>query len=354
MTFSLMLRHARLSKKAPGLRNRRLLSTPTPSPKPTLPPPGIPALVSRRQWNKLYKPPPRKPRNKNADDEKPWPRSVQIAGYAAGVTVVPYCIAWFIALNVTVREALDPLVPGMVPLLRQWFGDEDLNAVSYVDRRAEGDKLIIPKSLVDEIDTKARKEQAALQPLLTEHPVPSRLRVYMEGGFNLSEIVDLPGTTLANTKTLLAVLMKDRDRAIEEDVVTSISVEFTDVREANQEGTDDDMIVELQLPEDTSTLKSQITHMLKTTSIFSAWHYFPEILMQQQEQNRQQQEQPQAHARRQDELRIGQLEYEIEELEKQLKDHSTMRSFDDIQEDLSRNKSELRRLKWRKRLNLFG
>ena len=37
--------------------------------------------------------------------------------------------------------------------------EEEVDAVSYVDRREEGDKLEVPKSLIHEISSKERKEQ---------------------------------------------------------------------------------------------------------------------------------------------------------------------------------------------------
>ena len=96
--------------------------------------------------------------------------------------------------------------------------------------------------------------------------------------------------------------------------------------------------------------------LLKWTSIFSAWHHV--VMMAQPTDNKDRSSSKGSgignNVMSRDELRMSQLEYEIELLQKQLKDHTTMRDLDDIQQELKQAKSELGKLKWKRRLRVFG
>ncbi|CAB9521089.1 expressed unknown protein [Seminavis robusta] len=355
LTGFLFIRH---NNNHQGRAIVRRLSTLTAAPPPAIvPPKGVPAFVSRRQWNKLYQAPPRQAPKKDNLDDKPWPRSVQMLGYAVGTTVVPYCIAWFVASNVTLREWLDPIFPDLLPTLRPWFGHEEVDAVSYVDRRQEGDQLVVPRALDNEDSTKVRKEQAAVTLLNQETAIPTRIRVFTNSGFNLGEILQLPGATRMTKEELLNIMMKDRSMSLDVGDVSHITVEFTDLKDDDETTTttDEDIMVTVHVPESsTNTLRQDIARMLKTTSIFSAWHLFPQAVQQYQQQDQQPTNATTQTSSSQDEMRMAQLEYEIEQLDKLLKDHTTMRSFDDIQQEMNAAKSELRKLKWKNRLRWFG
>ena len=261
------------------------------------------ALVSRRQWTKLYQKPPQKPTDPSSSsvDEKPWPLSVQLLGYGLATTVVPYCMAWYIATNVTIRTALEPYMPSMIPVLRRLFDDPELEAVSYVDQRDnDDDDFVVPVSLVGEPNSQRRREQDEVDALMHASKIPTRLRVYTHGGFNLGTVVDLPGTLPVTQDALLDVLMKDRNQTIDPDSVSHVTVEFTTtaagdeqeststLHEEDDGGTAGDPVVQVHMPSTTThdntgndddssstDLSAYVTNLTKKTETFSSWHYQP-------------------------------------------------------------------------------
>lgn len=365
---------------------RRLLSSLgiTPIIPATLPPKRIGALVSRRQWNKLYQKPPRtKTNNTNPVDEKPWPRSVQILGYALGTTVVPYVIMWYIATNVVVRTALEPYIPGMMPFLRKLYGEPEEEAVSYVDKRDQGKDFVMPLILVSEPSSQRRREQEALEVLMdgsdANSNIPTRLRVYTHGGFNLGEVMDLPGNLPVTQDALVEVLMKDRDRSVDPESVSHVTVEFSNLANAGggdsnnssgsgEEGTlSGDPVFNMpssgssgssrNFEDSLSDLAAHVSYLTRSTGNMSFWHYQPGAAAAAQQQSVDQtgsNGENTVSAASRDELRASELEYEIDLLTKQLKDHTTMRNLDDLNDELGRAKSELRRLRWKKRLPFLG
>mgnify|MGYP005863578697 CR=1 FL=1 len=350
-------RALREAARKTSLSLRQSMSTLAAAPKPIVTP-KVGAVVSRRQWTKLYKPPPRQPPPKDNLDDKPWPRSVQIAGYGLAVTVIPYCIAWFIASNVTVRSALFPYFPKLEFFVRQWFGHPEEDYYSYVDYRKEGEKnLDIPMTFDYELPFKIRKEQAEVDRLLQDYPVPARIRVFTHGGFNLGEVIQMPGTTPVKMNALLEELMKDRERSIDPDSVAYVSVEFADIKDKNvkdKESNDeqvDDTVLSVHVPfekEGNLDVTTHLADLLKSTSIYSKWHYHVALQPQQESKSS-------GPKRLSDhEMQVAELEHKLQELQRQLKDHTIMKSFDDIQEEISQAKSELRRLKWKRRLRIFG
>ena len=56
----------------------------------------------------------------------------------------------------------------------------------------------------------------------------------------------------------------------------------------------------------------------------------------------------------QNDMKEAALQYEIDRLQAQVKDRTTMRDLDDITQELKQAKSELRSLRWKKRLRVFG
>ena len=123
-------------------------------------------------------------------------------------------------------------------------------------------------------------------------------------------------------------------------------------------------MVEVHMPSTSKELSSsssdfgddEPSKLLKWTSVFSAWHHV--VMMPEPTDNKNKSSRKDGgssnNVMSRDELRMSQLEYEIELLQKQLKDHSTMRDLDDIQQELKQSKSELSKLKWKKRLRVFG
>ncbi len=83
-----------LCRKSIVLPCNQVLSTTTGRP---------PRVISRRVWEAHVretgwtKPKIAKPK----EEDKPWPRSMQIAGYVAAVTFTPYTIIWVVAASPT-------------------------------------------------------------------------------------------------------------------------------------------------------------------------------------------------------------------------------------------------------------
>ena len=98
-------------------------------------------VVSRRIWRAhelkkhKEKPSSRKKKSSAAEDDKPWPKSVVYASFAATVTVVPYVCVWLISSNPTLRSYLLPSYDDskIMNRIRRHFGELDPDAVSYVD-----------------------------------------------------------------------------------------------------------------------------------------------------------------------------------------------------------------------------
>lgn len=285
---------------------------------------------------------------------------MQIAGYTAAATLVPYCIAWFIATNAAVRNALFPYFPGMENFLRNWFGSPEEHFFSYVDYRQERDKLQVPRTLNNEYPFKVRKEQAELQKLIQENLVPVRIRVFTHDGFNLGEVMQVPGDTPVNKDTLLKELMSGRSLTIDPDSVAYVAVDFKDVETPSekQEGSDTKTAQEATLSvhvpfEEDGSLdlsSSHLSELIKSTNIYSKWHYQPSAPLSQQQTKVNQDYRKLSE----EDMQVAELEFALSQLEKQLKDHTTMRSFDDIKDEIRQTKSELRKLKWKRRLRLFG
>ena len=101
-----------------------------------------PVVVSRRAWQKFLtqrKPPSSSGGKTGASststkpkvEDKPWPRSMQIAGYVGAGIAVPYISLWLITSNPTLRSWFGPFLP--MDKLRSHFGHLESDAYSFVD-----------------------------------------------------------------------------------------------------------------------------------------------------------------------------------------------------------------------------
>lgn len=356
------------------------ISTPMPAALPSNSRVG--ALVSRRQWTHLFQVPSRNPSASNGKDssEKPWPRSLQFLGYGLVTTVVPFCIAWYIATNVTIRHCLEPYVPGLIPVLRKLFGDPEEESISYVDKREDKEDFVMPLSLVSEPNTQRRREQEELGELMKDtKKINTRLRVYTHCGFNLGQVVDLPGAAPVTREALLKVLMEDRNQSIDLESVSHVTVEFGNVCDQENANVDTDrtdgsrLVVSSYAPSTTSSfgnfaamsgsssgddrnpdLSTHVVNLTQTADIFSSWHYQPVRPETRASDSSSNKKDDGGTRMTPDDFRSVELKYKIEFLQGQLKDHTTMRNLDDITQELEQAKSEVRRLRWKKRLRLFG
>jgi len=414
-----------------------------------VPPARVGALVSRRQWKKLYQKPSSNDtkNNNNTDHEKPWPLSFRITGFVAAITIVPYIVSWYVATNVVVRNALEPYMPnGTMSLLRMWFGESELQCTSYVDlqqqkqkqQEIDNDSTVLPVSLIDEPSTQRRQEQMRLEQdfLRPDIRLSTRIRVYNaknkneneneveENGFSnlvTSEIVELPATTLVTSQSLLQALYstnnnnnssssnnnnnrKEDRRQVPLDLDSTsyyVTVEFTNTNTAQEEHTDETTAMDVTTTTTTTTtttsssttmnekeeskmeessvnnnnkystssLATFIKDLIHKTQVMSSWHHQvgrPNVTSTQQ-----QLQQPTTKDKKNstatataaaaaattdhrrwspDELRMVELEYQTESLQKQLSDPTTMRNLHDLEQEYNQAKREHSKLKWKQRL----
>ena len=129
----MLRRTTETAKNSSARQQRSRLSTTAAS--STTKQPEQPLVISRRAWLEfkesrgIKKKRPDPSKRPKSDDEKPWPKSVQIAGYAAGTVAVPYIILWTITSNPTLREWFGPYIP--LEKLRPYFGKLEWDAQNF-------------------------------------------------------------------------------------------------------------------------------------------------------------------------------------------------------------------------------
>lgn len=76
-----------------------------------------------------------------AADEKPWPKNMVRAAWAAGAVLVPYTCAWASAVFPQIRDRVydSHELDGIPDRLRRHFGEEDWRNVAYVDVLVDDD-----------------------------------------------------------------------------------------------------------------------------------------------------------------------------------------------------------------------
>jgi len=309
----------------------------------TLPPTSVPIVISRRAWqayrqsNPLPKPPPVKP----VTDEAPWPKSVIYTAAVVGITLIPYFSAWYISGNPAVREAVAKVVPGLEDRLRGHFGHPDPDAVSYAEVLEDG--VEIPYILPNEWSGKVRQEQAAVQELMRQD-VKVKIQL-VDGDAVLGEdYQDVPGSLPARSDALAAFVSETAAANVGTVDGPSIAVDFAETSEtvSIDSGFSGDGMYTM----DSLTPASNKTAdpLERATPIFSSWHYQQPVA--QQAVGSANTGRGTTASSSSNDPDQGRLEYEIAELQEQLRNPNSVRTVDDIMEDLQTAKSELRRIKW--------
>ncbi|KAL3904980.1 MAG: hypothetical protein SGARI_004672 [Bacillariaceae sp.] len=186
-------------------------------------------VVSRRAWNnaKGRLPPKPKPPPAPKVEEKPWPKSMQIAAYVGGGLLVPYFALWTITSNPTLRDWLGPYLP--LDKLRSHFGALEWDAQSYVDEMQfpyESEEGVVsptedvvfmerPVETVqyyqfpEELGFKDRQQQQIVEDLDAED-VKITVHVYENSNGvpqSLQDVVKtIPASTLATAQNLMALV----------------------------------------------------------------------------------------------------------------------------------------------------
>ena len=329
-------------------------------------------VISRRAWEilkaKIPPKPPTAPKPKVED--KPWPQSVQIAGYVAGGVLIPYTIIWLVTSNPTLREHLGPYLP--MNKFRTHFGQLEWNALSYVDEmqsvfvaEEKGDKQqqqqqqpeinVEYYQFPDEPTYQQRKQQTIVDKLNSSE-INVTINVYESDGHEYHETKIIPGKTTANQSTLLGIVKNTgvsssslSDSGSGSKVTVAVDFEDdvnnNDTSGSSLESNDSMFNTTTDYSGSSSSLDptSPASILLKGTQVFSSWFYVPTQQQQQQQQQQNQQN-------RDIDMDISRLEYTVQELEKNLKDPTCTRDMDEMSSELRKAKRELSSLRWKRRL----
>ena len=277
--------------------------------------------ISRRVWqaHKATLPKTSRPKPKSADD-KPWPKSVQMAGYAAGAIFVPYSCIWLM----TSSPSLRPWLGSYLELFRRNFGEEEWDAKSYVEREEELEDGYF--QFPGEWSYNERTLDKAAEARDLENITAN---LYVLGGDQLvHQTKQVPASTRANRQVLSEVLESSN---------AAVAVDFES--SANDSESCSESFIMADQPDSTTVSKTK--PLLQQTHTFSKWYYLHRA------------EQQSSESKMTDvQVEESRLEYSIAELEKQLKDPNGTRDIDNMTSELRQAKRDLSKLKWKRRLGL--
>lgn len=338
-------------------------------------------VVSRRAWlefkesRRISRKKPDPSKKPASNDEKPWPRNMQIAGYVAGAVAVPYTILWTITSNPTLREWFGPYIP--LDKFRTWFGKLEWDAQSYTEdmedaRKREKDGKAansVKESLIgryqfpEEDPFHVRQQQEIIENL-----EESDVAVTISASSSPSQMADIVTTTVvaktvASEKKLLELFSSGSASANTNGMM--VAVDFLDQNNPEHK-TDDDTVKTTKPLSDGSLMTDIESSMANTkwlsdsppasqqlaqeTQTLSKWTYTPS---QQQGSGEASNAGDSGTTQMTDvEIKMGHLEYDISELEKSLRDPMCTRNIDDMTTELSKAKRELSKLKWKRRFGL--
>lgn len=350
-----------------------------------------PLVISRRAWLEfkesrgIKKKRPEPSKGPKSDDEKPWPRNVQIAGYVAGALAVPYIILWTITSNPTLREWLVPYIP--LEKLRPYYGKVEWDAQNYSEEmeraknkeKNEDDesRLVGYYQFPEEDSFNTRKQQELIE-AMNESDINVTLSLQSSSSHSLpsEEIVSktISAKTVANAKNLLQyfpsalsskggnmnVAVDFLDRKNEDNDTSSLN-STADKIDAFVGEIDGTLMTDADSIETDKSrggigrfynLSAGSRQLSKDTQTTSKWTYVPQTAGEgsRKKDAKKTSSTPQIS---ETEIEMGRLEYEISELEKNLRDPMCTRSIDDMSTELRQAKRELSRLRWKKRFG-FG
>mmetsp|Transcript_27461 Transcript_27461/g.65941 ORF Transcript_27461/g.65941 Transcript_27461/m.65941 type:complete len:387 (-) Transcript_27461:4835-5995(-) len=357
-----------------------------------------PAVVSRRAWQKFLtqrKPPSSSGSKTGASsstktkaEDKPWPRSMQIAGYVGAGVAVPYISLWLITSNPTLRSWFGPFLP--MDKLRSHFGHLESDAYSFVDlmenerpenkknnAAAGGDDDVdvggvdvryyqfpeempfrqrLQEQIIDAINNMKINATIVVENVETNHQAGHPAVVIVE------EKVQIPGSAVATPSTLKSLLKTPSIPTNNGTINVAVDFEDEDSTGNNEEnGRQDDSdnnsfsLQNLQEFSENNLQDDPARELLQETHTFSKWYSIP--VNQQQQKNQDGSSSSSSSSSREkrrhdQEMEISRLEYTIAELERNLKDPNCTRDIDDMVDELKQSKRELSTIKWKQRLGL--
>ncbi|CAJ1961659.1 unnamed protein product [Cylindrotheca closterium] len=300
-------------------------------------------VVSRRAWQAHTKTLPSRPKaTKKKADEKPWPREYQLAGYAAAAIFIPYSLLWFALSNPTAREQMEEIAPGLVdsPRMRKHFGELEWDVQAYGDK----DEGIIPAfyHYPGESGYRERQKEATVQ---ERNKAQVEANLYLQSDETSSvETKKVAASTLANPECLKQAFGVANDYS-----EAKVALEFPSDDEDDGGSAESTSGGELSLSDQLSTdfVEEDPTLRLRQEHhTFSSWHYIPTLSAEEKKA------QAQSQSMSDLDVDIARLEYTIGEVERDMKDPNCTKDRDTMDEDRSKARSELRKLKWRRRLGI--
>lgn len=224
----------------------------------------------------------------------------------------------------------------MEGILREHFGQKDVDDVSYVDRREGG--LPFPKKFLGELPQSIREQQRRID---EDSQTPLRVRLQLrstpDSGPTAEAEVQVPATEKANKETLVTRLSSvDKSTASTSALVVDFPSETGQNLDTFMQDDDD----EQQQQED---VMETIDPLREEARVYSLWHFQPPSPPATAAAA------PSGSTMSRDDIDMARLRQEIAVLQQELK-HSTAttRAIDDIEEDLQRRKAALRRLQWKR------
>jgi len=350
-----------------------------------------PIVISRRAWldfkeskgiTKRRLDPSKRPKS---DDEKPWPRNMQIAGYVASGLAVPYMILWTITSNPTLREWFGPYIP--LDKLRTHYGKLEFDAQSYseemegIENREKNGKdetelLIQYYQFPEEAPFHERRQQEATE-AMNETDLNVTLSLFSSSSSVPEEIATkkIAAKTVANTKNLLDAFSSATSSTREN---MTVSIDFLDRHDEVNTIGNLDTTRSFNVPDETMDLLSDGTLMadadsvenlkiergfhdvslgsrqlMKETQTMSKWSYIPQAAGEDSKKGTNDSSSvAKALNLTEVDIEISRLKYEVSELQKNLRDPMCTRSIDDMTTELRQAKRDLSRLTWKKRFRL--
>ena len=338
-----------------------------------------PLVISRRAWidfkksKGITKRRPDASKRPKSDDEKPWPRNMQIAGYVGGALAVPYIILWTITSNPTLREWFGPYIP--LDKLRTHYGKLEWDAQSYSEEMENAknkekngnDESQIPigyYQFPEEAPFEERQRQAVVESMdetdinvtltvstplstpsssLPEESVTKKIAAKtLATEKNLSEYIPSTWTSLGGNKPVVAVDFLDQNN------------KDTKGSKMMTEGilmTDADSMENIEVGRNYAGSHDQRSQQLaEETQTMSKWAYVPKANSEgSQRSTNGASVDTGAPQLTKMEIEMERLKYEISELEKNLRDPMCTRSIDDMTTELRGAKRELSKLTWKRR-----
>jgi len=294
---------------------------------------------------------------KEKREEKPWPKSVRIAGYSILVLGVPYSILTIISESPSLQDSLQQSTYGrklMEQILRPYWGDVD--AHSYVDDDEEN----VGISLYNEPSLIVRKAQDEIHSLCDDqtHYNVQILHTASKNDMSYDSVqkkeLDISGSTLVRPQNVAQKL----DLTTNDDV-TVLALEFLDTQDNSESFMMDRDEIQMA-----PTSNSIGEYYLRTmTNIWSTWHYFNETPGNNgNSSNNNSSANSSAMDSRPvyDETEMARLdlEHNLNMLQSEYNDPNSTKDRDDLIQEMEKYKNEIRHLKknarWHRVKSLFS